>query len=99
VEVAPGRARYMKRAFFLRLPQGSTLTDTQFNLGLAIRLRPGERIENKHTAVRFAKGLYLLYGPSVDQVFRSKDGSGAATDRAPVLAERLEQEFLRLLEL
>lgn len=99
VEVAPGRARFMRRAFFLRLPQGSTLTNTQFNLGLAIRLRPGERIENKHSAVRMASGLYLLYGPSVDQIFRSASGDGLATDRAPMLAERLEREILRLLEL
>lgn len=99
LEVAPGRARFMRRAFFMRLPRGASLTDTQFNLGLAIRLRPGERIENKTSAVRVASGLYLLYGPSVDQVFRSADGDGIATDRAPVLAERLEREFLRLLEL
>jgi hypothetical protein len=99
VEVAPGRARLMRKAFFLRLPQGSVLTDTQFNLGLAIRLRPGERVMNKVQMVRMSSGLYLLYGPSVDQVFRANDGSGAASDRAEYLARKLEDEFLRLLEL
>jgi hypothetical protein len=99
VEVAPGRARFMRRAFFIRLRRGAELTDTQFNLGLAIRLRPSERMENKTNFIRMASGLYLLYGPSVDQVFRSVDGDGIATDRAPLLAEKLEREFLRLLEL
>jgi len=99
VEVAPGRARFMKRAFLIRLPQGSALTDTRFNLGLAIRLRPGESLQNKVSARRVSKGLYLLYGPSVDQVFRSKDGTGVATDRVPAIERELSNEFLRLLEL
>lgn len=89
----------MKKAFFIRLPQGSQMTETQFNLGLAIRLKPGEALMNKVQAVRMASGLYLLYGPSVDQVFRANDGGGVASDRAPYLAQRLENEFLRLLDL
>lgn len=99
VQIAPGRARLMRRAFFIKLRQGSALTDTQYNLGLALRLKPGERVENKKQMVKMAAGLYLLYGPSVDQVFRSQDGSGIANDRAPFLAKKLEEEFLRLLEL
>jgi hypothetical protein len=99
VEVAPGRARLMRKAFFLRLPRGRVLSDTQFNLGLAIRLRPGERVMNKVRMVRMSSGLYLLYGPSVDQVFRANDGSGVASDRADYLSRKLEAEFVRLLEL
>ena len=63
------------------------------------RDRPGETLANKRNVRRMEKGLYLLYGPSVDQVFRAADGSGVATDKAPVLANQLEREFLRLLEL
>lgn len=99
VEVAPGKARFMKRAFLLRLPQGQTLTETKFNSGLAIRLRPGERLQNKTDARRVSKGLYLLYGPSVDQVFRSRDGTGVANDAVPDIEADLSQEFLRLLDL
>lgn len=99
VEVQPGKARFMKRVFPLRLPQGSTLTETKFNLGLAIRLRPGESIQNKVSARRVSKGLYLLYGPSVDQVFRSLDGSGVANDLVPEIERELPEVFLRLLEL
>jgi len=99
VEVQPGKARFMKRVFPLKLPQGSALTATKFNLGLAIRLRPGERLQNKTTARRVSKGLYLLYGPSVDQVFQSLDGSGVANDMVPEIERELSEEFLRLLEL
>ena len=43
--------------------------------------------------------LYLLYGPSVDQVFRANDGDGVANDMVPAVERNLEREFLRLLEL
>lgn len=99
VEVAPGKARFMKRVFPLKLPQGQSDVATKYNLGLAIRLRPGERLSNKTSARRVSKGLYLLYGPSVDQVFRSIDGSGVANDLVPEIERDLSDEFLRLLEL
>lgn len=100
VQVAPGRVRMMKRAFLIKLPQGtSPITDTKFNLGLAIRLKPGETLTNKRTARRVANGLYVLYGPSVDQVFRAVDGSGVATDIIPDLQSELQAEFLRQLRL
>lgn len=98
VEVAPGKARFMKRVFPIKLPQGHALTATKYNLGLAIRLRPGERLANKINARRVDKGLYLLYGPSVDQVFRSHDGTGVANDLVPDIEQNLSGEFLRLLE-
>jgi hypothetical protein len=98
VEVSPGKARYLRKAFFIKLPQGTVLTDTQYNLGLAVRLRPGETLRNKISAVRMANGLYLLYGPSVDQVFKANDGDGLVKDRAPMLTDRLQAEVLRLLE-
>lgn len=99
VEVAPGKARFMKRAFPIKLPQGQSDVATKYNLGLAIRLRPGERLANKTTARRVSKGLYLLYGPSVDQIFRSIDGTGVANDLVPEIERDLSAEFLRLLEL
>lgn len=94
VTVKPGSTKEMKKAFLLRLPQGSTLTDTQFNLGLAIRLKDGERVQNKKSMVKLGKGLYLLYGPSVDQVFRD-----VAKEISPDTADFLEAEFLRLVSL
>lgn len=99
VEVAPGKARLMKKAFVIPLRSGNTFTDTKYNLGLAIRLRPGERLKNKSFARRVESGLYLLYGPSVSQIFRANSGSGVATDMAPEVANYLTDEFLRLLDL
>lgn len=93
VEVNPGDSKLMKRAFALRLPQGSTLTETKFNLGLAIRLRPGETIQNKHKLVQISKGLFLMYGPSVDQVF-----SDVAVEVLPDVDAWLQQEFDRLIK-
>lgn len=85
VMVAPGESKFMKRAFLLNL---------NGNLGLAIRLKPGESLRNKSLSVRSWRGIYILYGPSVDQVFR-----GVATDMSDDIADRLEAEFNRLLEI
>lgn len=98
VEIAPGKARYMKRAFVIPLRRGNQFTDTNYNLGLAVRLGPGEKLRNKMRARRVESGLYLLYGPSVSQIFRANDGSGVAQDMAPEVAKDLTSEFLRLLD-
>lgn len=94
VEVAPGFAKFMRRAFLIRLRAGSANLDTNSNLGLAIRLRPGEVIHNKRVMMKLSGNLYLLYGPSVNQIFAS-----VAQEEAPELADFLEAEFLRLMDL
>lgn len=99
VAIQPGKARFMKRAFLIRLRAGSSNIDTRNNLGLAVRLKPGETLRNKSDVRKLDRNLYLLYGPSIDQVFQARDGSGVAEDIAPDLATRLEQDFLRLMEL
>lgn len=99
VEVAPGKARYMRRAFLIRLPAGRAPIETKSNLGLAIRLRKGETLKNKRDVVKMEKGLYLLYGPSVDQVFLDRAGAGVAKDLEPELLDQLEAEFIRLVDL
>ena len=100
VAVSPGKARFMKRAFLIKLPQGSNpITDTQHNLALAMRLKRGETLQNKSTARRIASGLYVLYGPSVDQVFRNREDTGVAIDLIPELEDDLQAEFLRQLNL
>lgn len=99
VEVQPGKVRFLKRAFVIRLPPGKgSVTDTAHNLGLAVRLKPGQTLKNKLSARRVASGLYVLYGPSVSQVFRANDDSGVANDMAPGVADHLVAEFLRLLK-
>lgn len=88
LRVSPGQATAIPNSFIMKLRSQ--------NVGLAIRLKAGETIKNKHKMVSFSKkdtNLYLLYGPSVDQVFRQVAG-----DVAPDAAEYLEKEFLRLTE-
>lgn len=99
VEVKPGQATFMRKAFLIKLPQGNALTDTRFNLGLAIRLAPGERMSNKINQVQLSKGLYLLYGPSIQQVFLDNQGKGVADDISEPAADQLEREFIRLMGL
>lgn len=94
VQVKPGTVRRIPRAFPIKLRAGAADIDTKFNLGLAIRLRPGETIRNKRQFVKLASNLYLLYGPSVNQVFAS-----VANEEAPDAAIFLEQEFSRLMDL
>lgn len=92
VMVHPGSRRSMPSAFLMRLRAGATVSDTNFNLGLAIRLKPGERIRNKtkQSTVQLGHNLYLLYGPSLDQVFRT-----VADEAAPEIASMVGDEFFR----
>lgn len=90
VAVNPGGGSTLERSFFLRLRSG--------NIGLGIRLKNGETLTNTTGAKLITsgplKGVSLLYGPSVDQVFRS-----VSVDIAPVVADALAVEFLRQFEL
>ncbi len=91
VRVKPGSGRTLPKAFLVRLRQGASLTEDHFNVGLAVRLKPGQTIRNKNVNVQETKsGITLLYGPSVDQVFRV-----VAEDVTDELNEMLETEFLR----
>lgn len=73
VHVGAGRGtQTLDRAFFVRLRRGSAaVTEENSNVGLAIRLRPGERLENKNEMASMGNGVYLLYGPSVGQAMRT----------------------------
>lgn len=85
----------LRRAFLIKLRSGSASIETKFNLGLALRLRPGEKLRNKKFARQISSGLYLLYGPSVDQVFAGREGDGVADQSSERIARDLENEFLR----
>ena len=103
VQVNKGQSRQLPRAFLVKLPQGRGPVDTQFNLGLAIRLGKGQRIRNKRHLVQLDQGLYLLYGPSVDQLFLNatgaRAGEGVATEMTPDMLDFLASEYLRLMDL
>jgi hypothetical protein len=82
VKIKPGQQRLLRKAFLVSLRNGNT--------GLAVRLKEGETLEHSQAAVQLANNLYLLYGPSVDQVFR-----GVAEETAPVLTGQVSRQFLR----
>lgn len=95
VTVKPGVTTSIKRGFFVGLNSD--------NIGFAVRLRPGEPFQNfgKSTFQPIeifksedpSKGrVFLLYGPSVDQVFRQ-----VADVIAPETEVKLEAEFTRVL--
>lgn len=82
VEVDPGIAKFMPGAFALKLRNN--------NIGLAIRTNRPPSIGAK----KISESLYLLYGPSVDQVF-DKTRDEISDD----LGDFLNSEFQRLLDL
>lgn len=82
VTVRGGRTKTLKKAFLVNLRNG--------NVGLAVRLKAGETMKYSSSAVKLAENLYLLYGPSVDQVFR-----GVAKDNAKAIGQLVTKQFLR----
>ncbi len=94
VEVEPGVSRFMPRTFLMRLQAGDPAVRNLGNRGLAIRLPKGKKPDAAYKPKKIDDGLWLLYGPSVDQVFRS-----VADDVQPDVDDYLNREFLRLMEL
>lgn len=69
---ATGGASPIRNGFYMRLKRGSSVVSAEnSNIGLAIRLKEGERVKNKNDMVPIGGNLYLLYGPSVGQVYRT----------------------------
>lgn len=94
VAVNPGAAIKLPRAFVIKLRSGSSMTETKYNLGLAVRLPAGASLRNKKVSMtRMKNGLFLLFGPSVDQVF-----STVSADVSPLAEQVLEDEFNRLIQ-
>jgi hypothetical protein len=80
VKVKRGQTRVLRKGFIVDLKNG--------NRGVAVRLKPGESMRNSDKAVRLDDNVYLLYGPSVDQVFK-----GVAVDVAPQMTVALSRRF------
>jgi hypothetical protein len=92
IQVKPGLATFLPKAFFIRLRSGNT-DGGPGNIGLAIRLPAGQRPSKAYKPTELGKNLWLLYGPSIDQIF-----DDVATDISPATADALEAEFLRLMD-
>lgn len=85
VQVKPGQVKFMPRAFIFPLKNG--------NIGMAARTN-GAPPPAAFRPKPLGGGLWLLYGPSVNQVF-----SGVREEIAPVAADFMQAEFLRLMDL
>lgn len=91
VTVKPGQTRSISRAFLIRLRNGNT--------GLAVRTN-GAAPKGAWKPRSLGKNLWLLYGPSVDQVLSSaKNEKGVFDDMTPDMLDYLENEFNRQMEL
>lgn len=94
VRVKPNSTVQMKRAFLMRLRSGNASLDTKSNLGLAVRTKDGRKPSAAYKPTKIGDNLWLLYAPSVDQVFRA-----VREDIAKDTEDFLEREFSRLLDL
>ncbi len=84
VEVDPGISKFMPSAFAIKLRNN--------NIGLAYRSKDGKPPKS-HGAKKLGDGLWLLFGPAVDQVFRETRGMIKDDMQA-----HMSKEFSRLLE-
>lgn len=90
---ATGGAKKIPNAFPIKLRRGTGIYDPEnANTGLAVRLKDGKLPGGmkKKQMVQVDGNLYLLYGPSVDQVFRDV----RFEVQAPI-GDVLESSFLR----
>lgn len=85
-------ARTIPGAFPMKLRRGGVYDPGSVNQGIAVRLKDGKLPAglNKKQMVQVDGSLYLLYGPSVDQVFRD-----VRYDVQEPVADVLESSFLR----
>lgn len=97
VKVKPGARKRIPRAFLMGLKRGKS---DNGNIGLAIRVPKGEKPRKQGLAVLLYKtpirsrnqDVYLLYGPSIDQVLRNDTVQKII---APKVTRYLSAEFTR----
>lgn len=91
VMVKPGAARYIKRGFLMQLRAGNE--GALGNLGLAVRTDGGAPA-GAFKPKRISDNLWLVYGLSVDVMFRRVIG-----EITPGIQDDMEREFYRQLDL
>jgi hypothetical protein len=93
VQVKRGSSVHLRRAWLVKLNTGASKDEDNYNIGLALRVNPGESIQGKysaHSSWLVPGVIALLYGPSVDQIFRE-----VASDISPAVGQKLADEFFR----
>lgn len=96
VMVSKGKSAVLRNAWLVRLRRGASLTEDNFNVGLAIRLGNGEKVTGKfssHSSWLVPGQVALLYGPSVNQVF-----DDVAEEKGPQVLDLVADEFFRQFE-
>lgn len=91
---AGGGSSRMKSAFLVRLKAGTILSEDSFNVGLALRLKPGQTVIGKRDTtnmVHLDANVVLLYGPSIEQVLRTD----VADKSTPAVVDDIVTEFYR----
>ena len=96
VQVKPGVTKTIKGAFAVRLRAGRSITDDNYNLGVAVKVKNGRLVDaelNKYKfdSAQLAGDLYVLYGPSVAQAFDL-----IAPEIVPEVTSDFADEFRRL---
>jgi len=93
-----GSTTRMPSAFLVKLKAGTASIADNYNVGLAIRLAPGQTLNKKDTSqmVHLDKNVVLLYGPSIDQILNNsvidKDTPEVVSD----VATEFFRQFARL---
>jgi hypothetical protein len=90
VSVKRGSSKLIKSAFIMNLRSGATSLN---NKGLAVRT-DGRKPRGAYKPKEIAPGLWLLYGPSVDQVFKN-----VRSEITPHIEDYLAAEFNRVWDL
>lgn len=96
VTVRRGQSIMLRNAWLVRLNKGASLTEDNFNVGLAVRVGDGESVTgkfSKHQSWLIPGSVALLYGPSVDQVF-----ADVAEEKGPEVLNQVADEFFRQFE-
>lgn len=97
VRVSKGRTTYIRQAWLVRLKKGASLDQDNYNIGLAIRVNPGEKVNKRtlHQSWLVKDQVALLYGPSVDQVFSEVSGN-VADHIGDMVIDEFYRQFARL---
>lgn len=97
VGVKKGHYAEFKGAFVVKLRGG----EKQGNTGLAIRMRDGTKPSKAYAPTQlkgFGENVWLLYGPSVDQILWSvRNNGGVFAKVEDDVVEKVNDEFARLL--
>ncbi len=97
VRVSKGRTTYIRQAWLVRLKKGASLDQDNYNIGLAIWVNPGEKVNKRtlHQSWLVKDQVALLYGPSVDQVFSEVSGN-VADPIGDMVIDEFYRQFARL---